>query len=97
MKKEVGYITTVIGKRWYNNEDGKTYHRATIFVYRDILLTEVTEGDYGEYKKTAYQLLKENNYDIPAYNEFVNSEHFVFFPEDVRYIRDLMQTANRVM
>ncbi len=58
----------VIGKRWFQQSYGNTYHTATVIVNGEELKSEIKYGYGSAYLQTAADLLRVNGYEVPADN-----------------------------
>lgn len=81
----------IIGRRWFQQSYGNTYHTTTVIVNGEELKSDVTYGYDNHYLTTAAELLKANGYDIPndngeAYAMMIKFNHNV---TDVKRKKDL--------
>lgn len=81
----------IVGKRWFQQSYGNTYHTTTVIVNGEEFKSDVTYGYGNHYITTAAELLKANGYDIPndngeAYAMMIKFSHNV---TDVKRKKDL--------
>lgn len=81
----------IIGKRWFQQSFGNTYHTTTVIINGEELKSNITYGYGNHYLTTAAELLKANGYDIPddngeAYAMVTKYEHTAI---DVKRKKDL--------
>lgn len=89
MKKINGSIE-VVGKRWFQKSYGNTYHSVKVYVNDEVLTEAFTYGYEDAYRQTAYDLLKQNGYDVPdSYGDFIRMKNISFRVTDVDRKKDL--------
>jgi hypothetical protein len=89
MKKINGSIE-VVGKRWFQKTYGNTYHSVRVYVNNEVLTEDFTYGYEDAYRQTAYDLLKQNGYDVPdSYGDFIRMKNISFRVADVDRKKDL--------
>ncbi len=76
------------GKRWFQKTYGNNYHSVLVVVNDEKLVCQYTYG-YGEaYLDTAYNLMRENGYDVPDKHSLRQKIDYITC-DDVSRKRDL--------
>lgn len=63
------YSCHIIGKKWKNKDDN-VYHSVSIKVNGNHIYVPKTFGYDGMYRRTAYDALHDNGYELGSYNDF---------------------------
>lgn len=81
----------IVGRRWFQQSYGNTYHTTTVIVNGEEFKSDVIYGYDNHYLMTAAELLKANGYDIPNDNDkaYVMMTKFNHNVTDVKRKKDL--------
>ncbi len=80
----------IIGRRWFQETYGNTYHAVKVYVNDEILIKDFCYGYGNQYLQTAIELLQKAGYNINTFSDLRQIEGFAENVTDVSRKKDLM-------